>query len=92
MARPQAIAERHSALARPYSTVVRHFTAAVRMAAEPHISRWAARMAAVGWGVAHMVAAPRMAAARRMAVARRMAAGEAVTTAEMPTATAPREP
>src|SRR5881227_257458 len=86
MARPQPIAERRSALARPRSTVVRHFTAAVRMAAEPHISRWAARMAAVGWGVAHMVAAPRisrwglrtavarrMAAARRMAVARRMA-------------------
>ena len=74
------------------------------MAAEPHISRWAARMAAVGWGVAHMVAAPRIsrwglptAVARRMAAARRtsaapMAAGEAVTTAEMPTATAPREP
>ena len=67
-------------------------------------------MAAVGWGVAHMVAAPRIsrwgprtavarhtAAARRMAVGppmagAPMAAGEAVTTAEMPTATAPREP
>jgi hypothetical protein len=94
MARPQPIAERRSALARPRSTAARHFTAAVRMAAEHHISRWAARMAAVGWGVAHMVAAPRIslwglrtAAARHTAVAR-MAAGEAATTAEMPASTA----
>jgi len=103
MARPHLIAERRSVLARPRSTVVRHFTAAVRMAAEHHISRWAALMAAVGWGVAHMVAAPRISlwglrtavarhtAAVRMAVAR-MAAGEAVTMAEMPAATARREP
>src|SRR5580693_667735 len=40
MARPQPIAERRSALARPRSTAARHFTAAVRMAAEHHISRW----------------------------------------------------
>jgi hypothetical protein len=90
MARPQPIAERRSMLARPRSTVVRHFTAAVRrMAVEHHISRWAARMAAgltaagphiSRWGL-------RMVVARRMAAAR-MAAGEAVTTAEMPASTA----
>ena len=74
-ARPQPIAERRSMLARPRSTVVRHFTAAGRMAAERHISRWVARMAAVGWGVAHMVAAPRISRwGLRTAVARHTAA------------------
>ena len=66
------------------------------MAAEHHISRWAARMAAVGWGVAHMVAAPRIsrwglrtAVARHTAAAVRMAAARmAATTAEMPASTA----
>jgi hypothetical protein len=90
MARPHPIAERRSVLARPPSMVVRHFTAAGRMAAERHISRWAARMAAVGWGVAHMVAAPRISrwglrtVVARDTAAARMAAGEAATTAEMP--------
>jgi hypothetical protein len=52
MARPQPIAERRSALAQPRSMVVRHFTAAVRIAADHHISRSAARVA-----VAHRMVA-----------------------------------
>jgi hypothetical protein len=80
MARPQPIAERRSSLARPRSTVVRHFTAAVRMAAEDHISRRGLRMAVV---------AVRMAAEDRISrwglhmavVAGRTAAGMAAATA-----------